>query len=399
MSLFVNTNVVAINANRQLFNANSSLDTSFERLSSGFRINNASDDAAGLQISNRLTTQVNGLNQAVRNANDGISLVQTADGALEEVTTALQRMRVLAIQAENGINSDADKDALQKEVAQLKTEIDRIADTTQFGGTNLFDGIFSASFLVGSNAGQKIDVVLNEEDGYNTQGIGVAAIDIQTPLSPTTDELEITGGAPFTSGTTLSMPGLDNVVTGLMVSADGVNFTQLPDITLTSAVLGNTTPFLSALQSSPVASIITGANALSSTDIQIFLSQPIYFAVSPDGNVANINTQTGLSIAQLGPGNTDDRPIKSNLSILDGAISRIGGIRAELGALQNRFQSTIRNLSNIEENVSAARSQIRDTDYAIETASLSRNQIVREASISVLAQANTQPQIALSLLG
>lgn len=283
MSLFVNTNVSSLNAQRQLFSTGNNLDTAFERLSSGFRINSAADDAAGLQITDRMTSQVQGLNQAVRNANDAISLSQTAEGAMQETTTALQRIRTLAIQSQNGINSSADRLALQKEVSALRTEISRIATTTQFAGVDVLTGAFSARFLVGANAGQTISVNLS------TQALGRAGID--------------------------------------SFSATGLG--------------------------------ITGGNN-------------------------DVLTETNAS-ALLGS--------------VDNAISAIGGLRADLGALQNRFQSTIRNLSNISENVSAARSRIKDTDFATETAELSRNQILQQASTTILAQANQRPQAALSLLG
>ena len=281
MGLFVNTNVSALNAQRQLFNSSNELNTSFERLSSGFRINRAADDAAGLQITDRLTSQIQGLNQAVRNANDAISLVQTAEGALGETTTALQRIRQLAVQSQNGINSSADRLALQKEVSALKTEITRISTDTQFNKVNLLEGDFSASFLVGANGGQTISVNLSASN--------------------------LTG------------------VTGSF-SAGGLG-------------------------------------------------------VGSTATVANI---AGAS---------------SVLAAVDGALSAIGGARADLGALQNRFQSTIRNLSNIAENVSGARSRIRDTDFATETAELTRNQIIQQASTTVLSQANQRPQAALQLLG
>ncbi len=275
MSLFVNTNVSAINAQRQLLTSGNSLDTAFKRLSSGFRINSAADDAAGLQISNRLSSQINGLNQAISNANDGISLAQTAEGAMDEITNSLQRIRVLAVQSQNGINSSADRVALQKEVSALKTEISRIATTTQFGGLNLLDGKFSAKFLVGANAGQNISVNLSRTGGgYGSSGLGIAALSISS---------------------------------------------------------------------------VAGASR---------------------------------AIAQI-----------------DSAIKSIDTTRADLGALQNRFQSTIRNLSNIVENVSAARSRIRDTDFAKETAELTRSQIMQQASTTILSQANQRPQAALSLLG
>ncbi len=281
MTLFVNTNVSALNAQRQLFNSTNGLNTSFERLSSGFRINRAADDAAGLQITDRLTSQIQGLNQAVRNANDAISLVQTAEGALGETTTALQRIRQLAVQAQNGINSSADRLALQKEVSALKTEITRIATDTQFNKVNLLDGTYSASFLVGANGGQTISVNLS---AGNLTGI--------------------TGN----------------------FSAAGVG-----------------------LASNDTVATLTGASSV--------------------------------------------------LTNVDAALSAIGGVRADLGALQNRFQSTIRNLANISENVSAARSRIKDTDFATETAELTRNQIIQQASTTVLSQANQRPQAALQLLG
>lgn len=275
MSLYVNTNVSALNAQRQLINSGKSLDTSFQRLSSGFRINSAADDAAGLQISNRLTSQIQGLDQAIRNANDGISLAQTAEGAMDEITTALQRIRVLAVQSQNGINSSSDRVALQKEVSALKTEISRISTTTQFGGVKLLDGKYSSTFLVGANAGQTISVNLSRTGGgFGSSGLGI--------------------------------------------------------------------------------------------------------------NKLSISSVGGASAA---------------LASIDSAIKTIDSTRADLGAIQNRFQSTIRNLSNIVENVSAARSRIKDTDFAKETAELTRSQILQQASTTILSQANQRPQSALSLLG
>ncbi len=273
MALYVNTNTSSLNAQRQLFNSGNALDTAFKRLSSGFRINSAADDAAGLQISNRLTSQVNGLDQAARNANDGISLAQVAEGAMEEITNSLQRIRTLAIQSQNGINSADDRAALQKEVSALKTEITRVADTTQFGTTLLLDGNLDVDFLVGANAGQNINVALTNTGGYGTSALGLSALSVAT-------------------------------------------------VSAASAALG----------------------------------------------------------------------------LIDTAIGDIDGARADLGAVQNRFQATIRNLTNISENVSGARSRIRDTDFAKETAELTRTQILQQTSTTVLAQANQRPQAALSLL-
>lgn len=198
MSLYVNTNVSSLNAQRQLFNSQNALGTSFERLSSGLRINRAADDAAGLQISERMTSQINGLNQAVRNANDAISLTQTAEGALGETTNALQRIRQLAIQAQNGINTTDDRLALQEEVLQLRAEISRISDTTQFNNQNLLDGSFAADFLVGSNANQNIRVSIGTDfdaAGLTIDGVTVASTGATSTISAVDAALSIVGAA------------------------------------------------------------------------------------------------------------------------------------------------------------------------------------------------------------
>ncbi|MDP4943899.1 MAG: flagellin [Paraglaciecola sp.] len=276
MALFVNTNTSSLNAQRQLMNSGGALDTAFKRLSSGFRINSASDDAAGLQISNRLTSQINGLDQGARNANDGISLAQVAEGAMEEITTSLQRMRTLAVQSQNGINATADRAALQKEVSALKVEISRIASTTRFGDRILLSGGGSFNFLVGAKGttNEYISVSLNRTGGWGAAGLSIAATTV--------------------------------------------------------------------------------------------------------ANSANAG---------------------SAIIAIDKAIAAVDGKRADLGAVQNRFQATIRNLTNVSENVSGARARIRDTDFAKETAELTRAQILQQTSQTVLAQANQRPQAALSLLG
>jgi len=294
MALYVNTNTSSLNAQRSLMNSSNELDTSFQRLSSGKRINSAADDAAGLQISNRLTSQVNGLNQSVRNANDGISLAQTAEGALDETTNMLQRMRTLSIQSANGSNSDKDRVALQQEVKQLSTEINRIADITTFGGENLLDGNFAGVFQVGADSNQTISFSMQ------------------------------TGGAN-----------------------NSVDFSANGGFTM-SGLSGNSA---TAQVSNTSASVSSVANA------------------------------------------------QSMIDILDTMISAVDSKRADLGAIQNRFGSSISNLSNISENVSAARSRVRDADFAEETAKLTSTQILQQASSSILAQANQRPQTALSLLG
>ena len=299
MGLFINTNVSSLNAQRNMMNATKSLDTSYTRLASGLRINSAKDDAAGLQISNRLTSQINGLDQGNRNANDGISLAQTAEGAMDEVTGMLQRMRTLAQQSANGSNSAKDREALQKEVDQLGAEINRISTSTTFAGTKLLDGSFSGIFQVGADANQTISFSLSQNAGFSISGIAEAANTTITAAS---------GGALavsliFTSGST----------------AGGIS----------------------------------------------------------------ISTQTNA---------------QNVLAATDAMLAVVDGKRAELGEVQNRMDSTIRNQANISENVSAARSRIRDADFAIETANMTKQNILQQAASSILSQANQRPQSALQLL-
>ena len=303
MSLFVNTNVSSLNAQRQMQRSGMSLDTAFERLSSGLRINSAKDDAAGLQISDRLTSQIQGLEQGNRNANDGISLAQTAEGALDEMTNMFQRIRTLAAQAANGSNTAADRAALQLEMRELGTEINRVATDTTFGGTNLLDGSFSAQFQVGADANQVISMTM-------------------------------TGIQPASGGADISIASF--TVSGIAGAA------------------------------SDVAGIATGAvNAFASA--------------------------SGLSFTSTGEA-------QDILAAVDSMIGAIDSKRAELGAVQNRFSSTIRNQVNISENLSAARSRMRDADFAVETANLTKFQILQQASSTILGQANQRPQAALSLL-
>ncbi len=299
MSLYINTNVSSLNAQRNMMNSTKSLDTSYTRLASGLRINSAKDDAAGLQISNRLTSQINGLDQGNRNANDGISLAQTAEGAMDEVTGMLQRMRTLAQQSANGSNSDKDRVALQEEVNQLGAEINRISTSTTFAGTKLLDGSFSGTFQVGADANQTIGFSLNQTGGFSISGIAAAA-------------------------TTINM--------GTVIG---------------TAIAANT--------------IFTGGGA---------------------GGI-DISSQTKA---------------QDVLAATDAMLEVVDGKRAELGAVQNRLDSTIRNQANISENVSAARSRIRDADFATETANMTKQNILQQAASSILSQANQRPQSALSLL-
>ncbi|TPH17138.1 flagellin [Litorilituus lipolyticus] len=320
MAIYVNTNVSSLNAQRQLNQTGSALDTSFQRLSSGLRINSAKDDAAGLQISNRLSSQINGLNQGNRNANDGISLAQTAEGAMDEMTSMFQRVRTLAQQSSNGSNTDEDRLAIQEEIRSLMSEVNRVASDTTFGGQNLLDGTYDASFQVGADAVQTI--------GFSMKDVG----------GTVNGTLSVNGGFTLSGIASIASMVTGNTLSGL---ADGV-------------------------------SAISGA-ANDATFAAAFIATAI--SVSSQGNSQEV------------------------LAGMDALIAVVDKKRAELGAVQNRFQSTIRNQSNISENLSAAKSRVKDADFAAETAALTRNQILQQASTSILSQANQRPQMALSLLG
>lgn len=319
MPLFVNSNLSSLNAQRQLTKSGSELDTAFKRLSSGLRINSAKDDAAGLQISDRLQSQIMGLNQGNRNANDGISLAQTAEGAMEELTNMFQRIRVLAQQSANGSNTGTDRIALQQEIRSLVAEANRVAQDTTFGGQNLLDGSYSANFQVGADAVQTIS--------FNMQNVG-----------GTVNSLSTQGG--------FTLSGLASIA---------------------SAVVGTALTTLAA-----------GASTIDGTSI----SGKTFKAQFQETSIS-VSTQTNAQMVMAG--------IDSLLVIVDKK-------RAELGAAQNRFQSTIRNQSNVAENVSAAKSRIKDADFAAETAKLTRAQILQQASTTILSQANKRPQAALRLL-
>lgn len=311
MSLYVQTNVSSLNSQRRLNSATKSLDTTYQRLSSGLRINSAKDDAAGLQISNRLTNQINGLQQGNRNANDGIALCQTMEGALDETTSMLQRIRTLAIQAANGTNTTVDRQAIQQEVAQLSAEITRIACKTTFAGRQCLAGV------AGSDHGGVLD-----SKGKVTFQVGAYAFD--------------TLGVSMSNGFTLS---------GIYAEKHGANK-------------------------------ITSANPLDEQKAGLYLNANKAYEF-------NCYTQCNAQYT---------------IQAIDEIINVVDSKRAELGAIQNRMESTIRNQENVAENVSDARSRIRDADYAEEASNLSAQNIVQQAATSILTQANQRPSIAMSLL-
>jgi flagellin len=489
MGLYINTNLSSLNAQRQLTSTSSSLSRSFERLSSGLRINGAKDDAAGLSITTRFTAQIRGLNQAVRNSNDGISLAQTAEGALNETTNILQRMRELSVQSANDTNNDSDRASLQAEVDQLKSELNRIAETTNFNGNKILSGDFLAQDLqVGANVGETLSVSINAagtkdlarqvrtdqsqvgsgaitagsisitykdagsatgyssadvrasnsgDDKYSTSLKSSSAIAKAAAINSLT---ETTGVRAIVGDTTVSGTAMDVSAAANNGELDGSNYIELngekisgfsvqandadgslvdainavaDETGVTAALDSNSELVLTAADgrnieittvgaggsitglngSAATVSVTTGKLALQS-DNQFDLAGnqgivgqvPGVFGVNSDKSVDSIDIKTRKGAVMA-------------LDTIDLALEDVSASRAELGALQNRLESTISNLSTTSENLSASRSRIQDADFASETAKLSRNQIIQQAGVSILAQANQQPQVALALLG
>ncbi|MEO8314605.1 MAG: flagellin [Pseudomonadota bacterium] len=470
MAMSINTNVLSLNAQRNLSASASQLAMSLERLSSGLRINSAKDDAAGLAIADRFTTQIRGLTQAARNANDGISLSQTAEGALASVTNNLQRMRELAVQSANSTNSTSDRAALQNEVSQLAAEIDRVATQTQFNGLSLLDGSFQAQqFQVGANAGQTITVssisnarasALGQFQGYTltNQSIGTAsntttattvnvggtgnvslgtiATDAKAlaaainasgvgGLTATANATSVAAGTSATAGTVngsavLTLNGVAISIAGTTTSLSGNRTAAVTAINAQSAVTGvsatdtgagvslaaadgrniTTSYAATGFTNSLLADFGLGAAATTGASVNINYAAPagitgnVVFAGAFANTTAIAATGTAVSainISTVGGAN-------AALSAIDAALTSVSSSRAALGATQSRFESTISNLQVTTENLSAARGRILDTDFAAETANLTKAQILQQAGTAMLAQANASPQNVLSLL-
>lgn len=395
MALTVNTNIASLNTQRNLSSSSNALSTSLQRLSTGSRINSAKDDAAGLQIANRLTSQVNGLGVAVRNANDGISLAQTAEGALQQSTNILQRMRDLSLQSANGSNSESERKALNSEVGQLKKELDRISNTTTFGGRQLLDGNFgTAGFQVGSAANEIISVGIDKMSTESLNG----------------SFFEADGGGPVTAATVAG-----DVDISITLENSDV-------ITLAVSMKGNETASQAA---GKIAGAINDANIgvgafvggtnndeisyVSKSDATTPANSAVDIIAITDTDGTGVGTAASVATGDFSAASAADSTVKavdistakgaqSAVLVIDDAIKMIDSQRADLGAVQNRFENTISNLQNISENVSAARGRIQDTDFAAETANLSKNQILQQAGTAILAQANQLPQAVLSLL-
>jgi flagellin len=383
MPQVINTNVMSLNAQRNLTTSGSQLATALQRLSSGMRINSAKDDAAGLAISERFTTQIRGLNQAVRNANDGISLAQTAEGALNEISSNLQRIRELAVQSANATNSASDRAALQTEVGQLLQEIDRVANQTSFNGVKLLDGSFSSAvFQVGANANETISVsglvdantaALSSVTAATGQGSAVTGVSALAAVGA--GQLIING---TDVGASIGAAGSASQRVGQTVDA----------INNSSATTGVNAAFDAATNRIVLTS---GASiAVTGTDDGTRTS----FNVAGGDGTATAATTTGLTTASVASFSGATLAIQQ----MDSALGQVNTARATLGAIQNRFTSVVANLQTGAENMSASRSRILDADFAAETAALTKAQILQQAGTAILAQANAVPQNVLSLL-
>jgi flagellin len=484
MALVINTNVMSLNAQRNLTTSAGQLANSLQRLSSGLRINSAKDDAAGLAISNRMTTQINGLTQAVRNANDGISLAQTTEGALQEVTNNLQRIRELAVQAANATNSNDDRIALNREVQQRLEEIQRIASQTSFNGRKVLDGSFGdALFQVGANVGETISVGL--ETSMQTADIGsiyvaTGTVDLDdvftsAPVVATASTYTIAEGTtaadrtgtPLAFTVTLNGGAAQNVsITGDYSADDAAAKTQMAadiqaDLTgVNVAYVAGSDSFVftaaaagagSIAVSAPLAggtavngqaavaaapqdftftdlTVQVGTNAAitltgtyeSAEDLAAAITEQagngLYATINGSGQlVLQANEAVTLAgatdLAALGVASSatatgsltsvnvlSDASANDAIQRMDSALTAVSDLRGTLGAIQNRFESTINSLQGVAENLSASRSRILDTDFAAETAALTRAQILQQAGTAMVAQANAVPQNVLSLL-
>ena len=396
----INSNIMSLNAQRNLSNTGADLATSLQRLSSGLRINSAKDDAAGLAISERFTTQIRGMDQAARNANDGISLSQTAEGAMGEIGNNLQRIRELAVQSRNATNSASDREALNKEAQQLKAEIDRVATQTSFNGVKLLDGSFQdQTFQVGANQGETITVstitdassdalgTWNSVATANTTASSGAFTDVT--LATTGDEFSITVDGETAVAITAAADG--EVVDAAAIDAElasNAATLEAAGITFTGSAADGDLAFSKADGSAfdVVVANDAGANGFAGAD----------FATGTNSvdNGAAAAAQTGFATLDISTVEGADAAMLA----MDGALTALNTARADMGAVQNRFSSVVANLSSNSENLSAARSRIQDADFAKETAQLTRNQILQQAGTAMLAQANQAPQGVLSLL-
>ncbi|MBA3598936.1 MAG: flagellin [Methylibium sp.] len=387
MAMSVNTNVVSLNAQRNTGMTQSALALSMQRLSSGLRVNSAKDDAAGLAISERMNAQIKGLNVAARNANDGISLAQTAEGALGKVGDMLQRMRELAVQSANATNNQTDRDALQAEVAQLKEEIGRVATTTKFNGTSLLDGSFTAkSFQVGANSGETISLAAIADADLAALGSLQTSAD---SYDQTLGALTVTDGAAIAS---VDVNGVEIAIPAEAARTAGDALTELVAAFATAKAANPT-----ALEGVTMAAdgAITSSTA---TDVPLVIANVTNLtgvtAGTTNGTLTAGATETGITNLSIASAES----ATFAMDAIDTALTAVNTARGTLGAVQSRFENAIATIQVTSENLSAARGRIVDADFAAETASLSRAQILQQAGTAMIAQANQLPQQVLSLL-
>lgn len=377
MSISVNTNISAMTAQRYMNNATAAQTDSMEKLSSGSKINSAADDASGLQISNRMTAQTRGLDVAVRNANDGMSIAQTAEGAMKETTNVLQRLRDLSLQSSNGSNTDADRKAMQEEASSLTDELNRIAETTSFGGTRLINGEFGTkSFQIGADSGEAVAMTLN---------------------SMRADEATMGGKSYFAEeGRDINWTvGKENTQFNVTYNDKNGNAQEInisakagDDIEeLATYINGQTNELSASVTEDGVLQVFMSGETISSPlEFNGSLANELKMGGESDDTVASMNLTT-VGGAQR------------SIDVIDAALEYVDGNRASLGAFQNRFESAVKNLTNINENITDSNSQIKDTDFAKETTNLTKTQILSQSSSSILAQAKQAPNMAMSLLG
>jgi flagellin len=380
----INTNITAMIGQQNLGKSQSALQTSMERLSSGLRINSAADDAAGQAIANRMTAQTTGLGQAQRNANDGISVAQTAEGALNQVNDNLQRIRELTVQAQNDTNSPEDLNSIQDEITQRLGEIDRISEETNFNGVKVLAEDQEFSIQVGANDGEQITMNLKE---INAETLGLDDFNVNTRLAeaPADGDTIDVGGESYSVVATASTTSGDLEVEAADITAGTVTGTPVADGTNSLVIDDAGNAFVKNENAGEVSYYEA---ELSGTPADGTNSATISYTVAADAKAVSGITDDATQVATENP-----------LAALDSALSDVDSLRSEMGAMQNRFDSAITNLSTTETNLSAARSRIEDADYAVEVSNMTRAQILQQAGTSVLAQANQVPQSVLSLLG
>ncbi|AYH05411.1 flagellin FliC [Pectobacterium parmentieri] len=418
----INTNSLSLTAQNNLNKSQSALGTAIERLSSGFRINSAKDDAAGQAIANRFTANIKGLTQAARNANDGISVAQTTEGALNEINNNLQRIRELTVQAANGSNQDVDLDSVQGEIQQRLDEIDRVSSQTQFNGVKVLASDQGLKIQVGANDNETITINLQEITS-STLGLGGFSVSASTPkLSDSVTQLGDGTGAPTAPNFTDALASLN---TGLGLTGDKALTAK--DVTLHNVLDANdagTAQYALKVGNDVYAAKVTAGavdvvkstttvtdNTLGGGATTVTLNDALV-KLGGDGTTGYVSYQGknyqsadlaggGTTVAVGGAAPTATYAAAKTvdpLKALDAALSKVDSLRSDLGAIQNRFESTVTNLNNTVNNLTSARSRIQDADIATEVSNMSKNQILQQAGTSVLAQANQVPQTVLSLL-